>query len=227
MIKYYDVTTRFHYYGRLPESTRIEAGHVFGKLGDQRADIGRWREPPHERLVNLLTRETWPAGKLTTKSVAGFAPPEAVEAFIKKYGLLGDRIHADGWFDESIVDFAAKQDGLRQAWRGDASAITEIERQVADALEVRASVDAGGVELVTENLWSLICVLFLRDYCAGKAKMCASPDCPNPCFLESREGQKYCSHTCAVRENVRRFRKNHPRKGKSKQTRRSKANGSR
>jgi PAS domain-containing protein len=48
--------------------------------------------------------------------------------------------------------------------------------------------------------------LFLRDCGAKKTRVCVNPDCPAPYFLQTRKGQKFCTHRCAVLVNVRRFR---------------------
>ena len=220
MAHYYEINTRFRYYGRLPEATKVDGGHISGKLGSQKADVTRWKDPPHERIANLGVYVSEPSRGPTlakTPSSAGFADPKAVEAFVKKHGILMGRFdELTQVFYEDTVAFANAQELLQRAWRRDDDAIKEIEKQIELSLEARPSVQAGGVELTTENLWSFTCVLFLRDYALGKAKVCASPDCSHPYFLETRKGQKYCSHLCAVRENVRRFRKAglHPKQQK-------------
>jgi hypothetical protein len=197
---YYDITARLRYYGRLPKSTRIDTYHVFGELGPEIVDVMRWKDPPHEALANARRSGEWEV-----------CDPKAVEAFVKRYGVLDARL--DNWspsssskFDENCITFSSLQETLCKAWRQDAEALSEIEIQVEDALDARTSMNAGSIELTTENLWSFICVLFMRDVQAGKAKVCASPDCIHPYFVEQRKGQKYCLHLCAVRENVRRFR---------------------
>ena len=137
--------------------------------------------------------------------------PKAIDAFVRRYGVLDARL--DSWcpsssvkFDESSATFSGFQEILCNAWKQEIGALAQIEIQVVDALEARTSMNAGTIELITENLWSFICVLFMRDFQEGKAKVCISPDCIHPYFIEQRKGQKYCSHVCAVRENVRRFR---------------------
>jgi len=208
MKSYYVIEASLRYYGRLPAATEVIGGHVFGTLGSERADATRWKEAPHERLANLQTYDTRAARLvLTTKPVSGVGDPKAIEAFVRKHGVLLGRVNENtGHFDEDAVRFARAQDSLRRAWSGEGAAIKEFEEQVEDALEAHLSVRAGGIEIATENLWSFICVLFLRDHVARKTKVCQNPDCSNPYFLQQRRGQKYCSHKCAVLMNVRRFR---------------------
>lgn len=195
MTSYYDVETRLRYYARLPEFSRIENWHVFGKLGSQAADVDRWKESPHEVLANIRR-----SGEFD------FCDSRAVEAFVRRYGLLWGRSNdVTSDFDESCSDFSIAQATLCRAWRN--NELGELEAQVEYGLDFRVLMKDGSIELITENLWSFVCVLFLRDYFAGIARVCESPDCTNPYFLAKRGGQKYCSHVCAVRENVRRFRK--------------------
>jgi hypothetical protein len=194
---YYDIQARIRYYGRLPESVSVEDGHVFGKLGKDLANVIRWKEPPHEVLANMRRTGEYE-----------LCDPKAVELFVRKYGVLWGRLNEMTYeFDESCTGFSGAQATLCRAWRQDKEAMEDVEAQVQHALDARTSIKLGGVELTTENLWSFICVLFLRDHLAGKARICESPDCANPYFLAKRRGQKFCSHVCAVRENVRRFRR--------------------
>jgi hypothetical protein len=197
---YYDITARLRYYGRIPESTRIDGCHVRGELGTNIADVERWKDPPHEALANVRRVGEW-----------NLCDPKAVEAFVKRYGVLDPWL--DNWspsssskFDEDCVRFGGFQETLCKAWRRDTEALSVIAVQVVDALDARTSMNAGSIDLTTENLWSFISVLFMRDFQLAKARVCASSDCIHPYFVVQRRGQKYCSHICAVRENVRRFR---------------------
>ena len=63
-----------------------------------------------------------------------------------------------------------------------------------------------GIDIAVVDLWNLTRLLFLRDYSAGRTRVCSNPDCSSPYFLQQRRGQKYCTHKCAVLMNVRRFR---------------------
>ena len=89
----YALASVIRYYGRLPKTTEVSGGHVFGTLGSDRADPTRWQEPPYERLANIPTYDlrTIPHTR-TTQPVAGLADPMAVEAFIKRHGILWARV---------------------------------------------------------------------------------------------------------------------------------------
>lgn len=204
----YALPAGIRYYGRLPSIAEVSGGHVLGTLGTKRADPRDWREPPHEVLANIPTYDTTTTPlAFTTKPGSGLADPKAVEMFVKRHGVLcAQPDETTGRFDEDSVRFADAQDSLRRAWRGDRAAIKELLRQVKEALEARVSFRVGEIEIATENLWSFLCALFLRDYRAKKTKVCARADCLHPYFLEKRKGQKYCSHRCAALVSVRSFR---------------------
>ncbi len=202
------LTARIRFFGRVPSKTKLLGAHVTGKVGSKRANPSQWREPPHEGLANVPTYDTGKIPQaLTTRPVRGITDPKAMDAFVKRYGTLSARINKrTRSFDENAVDFASFQEILRGAWTGDKAALGKILGQAKDALEPKVSVRAEEIVIDTENLWSFICLLFLRDYRADKTKLCARPDCKHPYFVEKHKRQKYCSQQCAVLMNVRNFR---------------------
>jgi hypothetical protein len=140
------------------------------------------KEPPHEAFANMQD-----------SPVAGWA-------FYDRWGAL---------YDESLVtpEQAASaradqlpcpygglelRDNLRSAWRGDERALAFIERSAGAYMKFSWVFRAGRAELVAEDLWSAICVLFLRDRAAHKTAICENPDCPNPHFIRKRKTQKFC-----------------------------------
>src|SRR5260370_16402065 len=50
----------------------------------------------------------------------------------------------------------------------------------------------GRIEIIPDDLWTSVCVLFLRDHLAGRTGVCANPDCASPFFLKKRSTQKFC-----------------------------------
>jgi hypothetical protein len=212
----YPVRAVFRFVGRLPKSTQISGRHITGTLGPQIANVHHWQELPHRVFANLprfdLVKSCNQAllnepGRMLRRDAAGRLLPElvdlkAMEQFVKKYGsfrVSDDIDETKDHFGVDAADFTDAQDNLRKAWAGDIGAIDEIEAQVKYALEARLSVKAGGVELTTDNLRSLICVLFLLDSAAGKTAVCANPECPAPYFLRKRKDQKFCERgQCTV-----------------------------
>jgi hypothetical protein len=192
MKSYYAALARIRYYGEIPESVRIakdtaNAERLYASREAQAADPAKWKEPPHFALVNLLLDKH--TGLLDLKSV---------EKFTRTYGLLvghGQPI--------DHVQIQGLQELLQRAWRGEPG---EIEKGDI-AAETEFSPTRDGVEIQVSDLWTLIRILFLCDYAAGRARVCAIADCPRtPYFLQARKGQRFCSHECAVLDNVRRFR---------------------
>jgi hypothetical protein len=187
---------------------------------DGPADAKRWKQPPHVKFVNL---------PLMTLSNTKLDPPIEEKAFVKfieEYGVPRGTVIEPGLAKDEAAkepdDFAAQlhfavnsadvsgaQKTLRTAWKGESSAIAEIQRQVPGALQAFGSPGIfdfsyppgqlavrinqnGSVELVVKNLWSFVCLLFLRDYGAGRIGICANPQCPSPYFVKSRRTQKIC-----------------------------------
>jgi hypothetical protein len=216
---YYATQALIRYYGALPGDVEWGERYVAGAVplnvralasapfppSDTPIDLGRWRELPHIFLANL------------SLNYADLGP--AYE-FTKRYGYLAGHIdHVKCKFFVDIPKIAGMQDLIRKAWAGDETSIGDLERDLSS--EMQLSVRAREIEISVSDLWTLIRVLFLQDRGAKKTKVCASSDCPTPYFLESRKGQKYCSHKCAVLINVRRFR-DRQELGKSRRKRRTK-----
>jgi hypothetical protein len=208
MKTYYANQAAIRYYGSLPEHVDQGERYVTATLpfevrasdfltsdpypapSETPFELSRWREPPHLFLANmpLEMADLGPTYKLT-----------------ERYGFLAGRVDVAGRsFVADVAKIAGLQDLIRKAWAGDKASIEELERDLAP--EVRLSVRAKEIEIGVSDLWTLIRLLFLRDCGAKKTRVCASPDCPAPYFLQTRKGQKFCTHSCAVLVNVRRFR---------------------
>jgi hypothetical protein len=174
------------YYKNLPPQVEVQNERIRvqpSTTAEEPFDLRRWKEPPHLALANL--RPDTPA----------------VLAFTRRYGVVWFR----GWADPMWVlpaNMIRLRDFLRQGWEGKKDVLG---RMWAD-IEVRMRGEPTGVEIVVEDLWTLIRLTFLQDWVSGRPKVCGNPECPAPYFLAVRKGQKYCSHKCAVLINVRRFR---------------------
>jgi hypothetical protein len=86
------------------------------------------------------------------------------------------------------------QEKLRKAWRNDPESINFIHRSVTEHMTTRWDFSNKRIEIITDDLWSTICIIFLRDFAAGKIEICANLDghCHSPFFLKKRSTQKYC-----------------------------------
>ena len=208
MKSYYETQAAIRYYGSLPDDVERDSQYVTGRMAfevkdsdtvgsqpfparsDSPFDMSRWREPPHVALANLSLEN------------AALGP---VYQFTKRYGyLIGHVDVASGYFYVDVAKIAAMQKLIREAWTGERTAIEKLKNALS--AEVSLSIEIKEIEIGISDLWSLIRLLFLRGYATKKTRVCANPDCPAPYFLESRRGQKFCSHACAVLINVRRFR---------------------
>jgi hypothetical protein len=207
VIRYYAAQACIRYYGPTAENVRIEAGHVYATVGQPVDGTPRWKAP-HEYLASLdladwqadrVIRFTMRFGPLAPRHDTSRKPLRKIESSADRGSFEpGDLI----WVDTG--QFVSLQRLLREAWRGDHGALDEVATALPADLDLEARPE--GLELIARDLWTLIRLLFLRDYASGKVKLCANPDCETPYFLVARRGQKYCSHGCAVLINVRRFR---------------------
>ena len=142
--------------------------------------------PPHLAFANLRAED-----------------PKSVEAFIKRYGVLfhserrAEALPPDKGSEFSIktFDLIGLQDALQEAWGGISFYISDIQCQVDESMtldSVHIHVAEGVVWLRTEDVWTMICFLFLLDFTAGKLGICENPACPAPYFKKRRSTQKYC-----------------------------------
>lgn len=145
--------------------------------------FSRWKDPPHVALANLRDE------------------PTSALRFTRTYGVIAFDYNGEPR-TIPVIDLLRSRDKLRRAWDGDEEVVLEILNSPQAILLVRP----GGIEIVVENLWTLVCVMFARDFWDERLKKCQSPDCPAPYFLPVRKGQKFCSQRCAVLINVRHFR---------------------
>jgi hypothetical protein len=114
-----------------------------------------------------------------------------------------------GEFTETIPALTSAQYSLRLAWNANVDAISDLANELGgftvEGFEILRGFP-GEVVLETDKLWSYIAYLFLVDHAEKRTGVCERKDCPTPYFIRQRRGQRYCSHECAVLENVRRFR---------------------
>ena len=93
---------------------------------------------------------------------------DAVAAFTPRYGVLS-------WYQgqPGIVtarDVVRFRDALRQAWEGNKNVLA----QMWVDLRARLRVEPTGLEIVVEDLWTLIRLMFLRDWVERRASLCAA-----------------------------------------------------
>ena len=145
--------------------------------------FSRWKDPPHVALANLRDE------------------PAAALRFTRTYGVLAHGYKGGEAITIPVGQVFGFRNKLRRAWDGDEQAMMDI-LNLQTFLWVRPT----GIEIVPEDLWTLVRVVFARDWWDERAKKCENPDCPAPYFLAVRKGQKFCSQKCAVLINVRHFR---------------------
>lgn len=198
-MSYVKVTSILQYRGLNPQSVAVgDDGTISGTLGNE---IKAWKTPPHVALANLSLS------------------PQAIASFVRRYGVLGDIVGTVGeagtkessqsvGFTLSPSFVSEAQRLLRLAWRGDRSALLQVEDVVKQInLQVAPSlVRREQIAFETSDLWRYLCFAFSIDYIDGKTKTCTNLDCEHPYFVQKRKDQQFCSHRCAVVINVKRYR---------------------
>lgn len=201
MQSHYAITGSIRYYRTLPTEVELQnTGSVTSAQANNAtvlaiagaADINGlfdpscWKDPPHIALANLQDE------------------PAAVLRFTKTYGVLAQNYRGNAK-TTPVRDVLKYRDRLRRAWDDvtDDQAFQDVVLSTKQAFLCSGS---AGLEVVIEDLWTLICVLFARDMWDARTKKCQNPDCPAPYFLAVRKGQKFCDQKCAVLINVRHFR---------------------
>lgn len=110
--------------------------------------------------------------------------PEAFEAFTKLWPVTKN------WKDFRHTIRLRFRDNLRAAWEGDERAIAMYHESALAAVIMPTK--QRRIEIDLRDPLTLMDVLFLRDYWAGKTGICANKDCPNPYYIKKRKTQKYC-----------------------------------
>lgn len=220
----YAIQAAVRYYGYAPKEIELAPKRGLSGVLDlsRPVDTTRWAIPPHLRLANLPTYRAKNMDMGAKNDLR--LDDKAAEAFVQRYGpiytrddvWMDDKRFPAGYFREDIGSIAGAQFLLRAAWTGNTEVIAEHfnDGTLAQAFTVAsfeilqnyAARRSSEVLLETEDLWEYTRYLFLTDYAEQRLAVCDRQDCPTPYFVQQRKGQRYCSHDCAVLENVRRFR---------------------
>ena len=139
-------------------------------------------EPPHAELANVAgdAASTW--------------------AFFDRWGPLhaenltspeqAERLRAAGV--ECPFISSEQRDHLRKAWEGDSNSLDYIRLSAGQYMKFDWRFNDRDIELVPHDLWSTVCLLFLRDQAANRIAICENPDCYSPYFVKRRSSQKFC-----------------------------------
>ena len=180
----------------------------------------KWPDAPHVAFANLSLDDT--TLKMFTQRYGPLYTPlkwsRAEEILMSESkDPFGTASALARIFTPDLGRAKEMQELLRRAWRGERSAIVELEHDlmqkglhpwfgVTEKVLGLKDAPTDALTLFADDIWTLVRIAFLLDYKGGRAKTCANPDCPTPWFVESRKGQEFCTHKCAVLINVRRFR---------------------
>jgi hypothetical protein len=155
-------------------------------------DQNKWLDPAHVTFANLHIYDQ-----------------DQVESFLMQYGLSGvfcgrhmtpSSGAPEKWF--IYPEFMAKwQTLLQREWSTQKPQLWFHPRSIA------IDMNAGKLQLVTSDLWTLICISFLSDHSRGRTSVCRFAGCKClPHFLKSRRNQEFCSPRCRALENMKIWR---------------------
>jgi len=179
----------------------------------------RWPDSPHVLLANRQMNHA--VLKMFTKVYGPLYVPRRILAedlvIRKSKDPLGTALQLARTFVPDLNRAIEMQKLLRRAWKGDQFAIVELEHGlmqnglrpwfgVTDKVLGLKDAPNDALTLWADDIWTVVRIAFLMDYKLRRAKVCSNPDCQTPYFVESRKGQEFCCHKCAVLINVRRFR---------------------
>ena len=180
-----------------------------------------WTLQPHEDFANLNLN--WEESWLVLEPLVGFdrkygvllaehwqMTPEIRDIFLKAPNLteqerekLASQQKWEIAVTETDVETArSMQTLLREAWKGDALAVEEIQfgishhpsQEAFGPPRLTVAPSAKGLVLYAKDLWSFIRVAFLLHFERGLTKFCGNPECRTPYFIATRKDQKYCEH---------------------------------
>jgi hypothetical protein len=167
-----------------PPPKNTMPGHDLVRFVDgQPANAGKWADPPHVALANV-----------------NFDDLGRLESLVKHYGISGHFCRLDREANQWFLDPALLQKWqarLREVWRGEGTDLWFHARSITVAAK------DGWLRLVTADLWTLICVLFLIDRSAGRAKVCEFENCKFVrYFVKARKDQRFCCRQCRALHNM-------------------------
>jgi hypothetical protein len=182
---------------------------AFGDASTQRMELDKWKRAPHVSLANVFL-----SPKSDTRSFEGSDELKGVGHFL----LPTHRATGDGSEEQKLNlggppeqrqggnidwrDFSERQQQLRLAWRGEREILRELDKSIKDArFEVSSPIDGKMTTVATRDLWPYICLRFMNDNSEGRTRICGYRHCVTPYFVSQRLDQKYCKHSCAVKDN--------------------------
>jgi hypothetical protein len=193
----YESRVVLHFSGRAADTAKVEGDQLTATFLRTNQDERRWTIAPHVAFANLPTHHA--DGKMNMRPVPELKlDKKALERFVIQYGILFTTPDADeGSYKGPVIEFEWAQQALREAWSlaDDSPArdlIVKIEDSIKDGFQIKVGPGKGELFTSTEYLFRFICLLFLRDYVAGKIGFCENPDCSAPYFIKKRRGQKFC-----------------------------------
>jgi hypothetical protein len=178
-----------------PMHVRRERIHVYlvKSGGPDPVDLANLPDDANfEKWESLFRRETEICGCLLPSLLGSYA-------VLRRGKSLPRKIANKPPCEQAKFILLTFRDILRKAWKADAfstdvdsTALDDISRLAQGSAWWSSAIEKH-IELIVDNPFGVLCVLFLRDYAAKRLGICANPDCQTPYFVKSRKTQKVCS----------------------------------
>jgi hypothetical protein len=192
---------------------------ITGELSGALVNPSGWQQPPHSALANLAEIQ---GNEETSLDGISMADPRAAKAFLKGYGVLyinginkatGDQHAAQDsegkrTFRVNSEDLTEARTLLRRGWEGDPRALQQVRHDAFRGLVIAPPESPSPLrsfELIVANLWSLVCILFWRDYTLRRLSRCVNPDC-RAYFVKPRKTQNVCQRQVCLDWSQRQYR---------------------
>ena len=192
-------------------SLKFKSGVVSFKLALELLTDSKWRDLPHTAFANL----GYVPGSV-------YRPPTdgQIAWFLTRYGPLGFGIGAGDVSAErtttllepegtsySLESFYDVQRRLRRAWdTGNPQVFTDPFSAGVRYWPLDVKVQRGSLVIEVKSCLDYIKLLLARDLADGHAKRCENEMCSAPYFSAQRSDVMFCTHSCAVLVNVKRYR---------------------
>jgi hypothetical protein len=193
---------------RLPVAVEYAAGQIAGVLGEKTESLLSTNKLPHVALVNLPDDE-----RAAAKFVDRWGPLRATENYFISVSDVSELLDLPQ--NEAVRKLASTHSAahkfflqpselvfehreiLRKAWKGNRMAIEAMQQRVSANTNSDWTFSGRRIEIRVPDLWSAICILFLRDRASHKISICRRRDeCPAQYFIKPRTDQEFCGGDC-------------------------------
>jgi hypothetical protein len=178
------------------------SGLLIGVLAGEPVDVLSREQQPHFHMANVLdddgsvwkfTAQWGPLDNSHIEKLGDYLPTSIIEETRElMWQLIRENPEAYAIFIEPKSFIIERRDRLRSAWKGDKEQLEYLQQSVAANAGSPWKFNRGRIEIEARDLWTAVCILFLRDWESGRIGVCGNPDCPTPYYFKKKRHQKFC-----------------------------------